>query len=102
VQNKAGRFVEPSLAEANKAMAGVTFNSDFSANVDDPKDGYPIVGMTWLLIPQNHGNAQKAAQLKKLVQWIMTSGQNLNQQLEFTRIPANVAQRVVTAVNKIK
>jgi phosphate transport system substrate-binding protein len=102
VQNKAGRYVEPSLAEANKAMAGVTFNSDFSANVDDPKDGYPIVGMTWLLIPQNHGDAQKAAQLKKLVQWIMTSGQNLNQQLEFTRVPASVAQKVVAAVNKIK
>lgn len=102
VQNKAGRFVEPSLAEANKAMAGITFNSDFTANVDDPKDGYPIVGITWLLIPQNTGNSQKAGELKKLVRWIMTSGQNLNQQLEFTRIPAGVAQKAIAAVDKIK
>lgn len=102
IQNKAGRYVEPSLAEANKAMAGVAFKPDFSADIDDPKDGYPIVGLTWLLVQQNYGDTQKAAEIKKLLRWILTSGQNINQQLEYTRIPANITQRAIAAVDKIK
>jgi phosphate transport system substrate-binding protein len=102
IQNKAGRYVDPSLAEANKAMSGVSFNADFTANVDDPKDGYPIVGITWLLLYTQYQNAQKAAEIKKLVKWILSAGQNINSQLEYTRIPANVAKRVSAAVDKIK
>ncbi|MEB3310809.1 MAG: phosphate ABC transporter substrate-binding protein PstS [Snowella sp.] len=102
IQNKAGRFVEPSLAEANNAIGGVTFNSDFTANVDDPAKGYPIVGITWLLVYQNYKDPAKAAQVKRLINWIMTSGQSLNAGLEFTRIPDAVAKRVIAAVNRIK
>ncbi|WP_013323546.1 phosphate ABC transporter substrate-binding protein PstS [Gloeothece verrucosa] len=102
IQNKAGRYVEPTLAEANKAMQGVTFNSDFTANVDDPKDGYPIMGVTWLLLYTDYKDDKKAAEVKKLVKWILGAGQNINGQLEFTRIPASVAQKASAAVDKIK
>ncbi len=102
VQNKAGKYVEPSLAEANNAMDTIQFNADFTANVDDPGDGYPIVGITWILVYGDYKNDKTAAEIKKLVRWIMTTGQTLNQQLEFTRIPSSVAQRVIAAVDKIK
>jgi phosphate transport system substrate-binding protein len=102
VQNKAGRYVEPSLAEANKAMSGISFNPDFTANVDDPADGYPIVGITWLIVQTNYQDGSKAAQVKRLLNWILTSGQAFNAQLEYTRIPENVTQRVRNEVNKIK
>jgi phosphate transport system substrate-binding protein len=102
VQNKAGKFVEPSLAEANNAMRGITFNPDFTANVDDPAQGYPIVGITWLLVKTDYGDAKKAAEIKKLVKWILTTGQSINNQLEYTRIPSVVAQRAIAAVEKIK
>jgi phosphate transport system substrate-binding protein len=102
VQNKAGKFVEPSLAEANNAMKGVTFNADFTANVDDPAQGYPIVGMTWLLVKTDYGDAKKAAEVKRLIKWILTTGQSINNQLEYTRVPAVVAQKVIAASEKIK
>jgi phosphate transport system substrate-binding protein len=102
IQNKAGRYVEPSLAEADKAMAGISFNADFTANVDNPKDGYPIVGITWLLVYNKYDNAQKAAEIKKLVKWILSTGQNINTELEYTKIPAGVAKRASAAVEKIK
>ncbi len=102
IQNKAGRFVEPSLAEANKAMAGITFNPDFTANVDDPKDGYPIMGVTWLLLYNDYKDPAKAAQVKKLVNWILTTGQKFNTELEFTQVPPAVAQKVNAAVSKMK
>jgi phosphate transport system substrate-binding protein len=102
IQNKKGKYVEPTLAEANKAIGGVRFNSDFTANVDDPADGYPIVGITWLLVYKNNKDAKTATEIKKLVKWILTTGQNINGQLEYTRIPQGVAQRAIAEVNKIK
>jgi phosphate transport system substrate-binding protein len=45
IQNKAGQYVEPSLEAANQAMASVQFNSSFNTtNIQDPPQGYPIVG----------------------------------------------------------
>lgn len=100
IQNKAGRYVEPSLAEANKALEGVTFNADFTtANANDPNDGYPIVGVTWLLLYKQYPDAAKATQVKNLMAWILTKGQAINGQLEYTRIPSSVTQRALGAVN---
>ena len=64
IQNKAGQFVEPSLKEANNAIAGVKFNPDFTAEVSDPGKGYPIVGITWLILNQKYKDPAKAADVK--------------------------------------
>lgn len=102
LQNKAGQFVEPSLDAANKAMAGIKFNPDFTADVSDPSAGYPIVGITWLLLYQNSGKPETTAEIKKLAKWILTKGQAINPQLEYTSIPKAVAQKAIAAVDKIK
>lgn len=99
IQNKAGRFVEPSLAEAEKALAGETFPADFRLVEGNPNDGYPIVGLTWLLIYKQYP-AAKAEAIKKMVNWVMTTGQGINKQLEFTQIPSATAQKVVQTVNQ--
>ncbi|NJL84532.1 MAG: phosphate ABC transporter substrate-binding protein PstS, partial [Chloroflexaceae bacterium] len=48
---------------------------------------------------KQYPDAAKADAVKKLVGWILSSGQNINPQLEFTRIPAPVAQRAIQTVN---
>ena len=99
IQNKAGRFVDPSLAEAEKALAGETFPADFRLVEGNPNDGYPIVGLTWLLIYKQYPPA-KAEAIKKMVNWVMTTGQGINKQLEYTTIPSATAQKVVQTVNQ--
>ena len=99
IQNKAGRFVDPSLAEAEKALAGETFPADFRLVEGNPNDGYPIVGLTWLLIYKQYP-AAKADAIKKMVNWVMTTGQGINKQLEYTQIPSATAQKVVQTVNQ--
>jgi phosphate transport system substrate-binding protein len=99
IQNKAGRFVDPSLAEAEKALAGETFPADFRLVEGNPSDGYPIVGLTWLLIYKEYP-AAKADAIKKMVNWVMTTGQGINKQLEFTTIPTATAQKVIQTVDQ--
>jgi phosphate transport system substrate-binding protein len=83
-------------------MSGVTFNSDFTADVNDPADGYPIVGLTWLLVQTDYKDAAKAKEMQRLLRWILTTGQGINNQLEFTRIPESVTKRILTQVDRIK
>ncbi|HEY9819686.1 MAG TPA: phosphate ABC transporter substrate-binding protein PstS [Candidatus Sericytochromatia bacterium] len=98
VQNKANRFVSPTLDEANKALSAIKFNDDFSVSgAEDPADGYPIAGVTWLLIKKQY-DAQKADAVKKMVSWILTKGQDINKDLGYTRIPTNVATKAGQAV----
>ncbi len=102
IQNKKGTYVDPSLAEANKALGTATFNSDFTAEVSDPVDGYPIVGITWLLLYTDYKDDAKATEVKKLVKWILGAGQQINDDLEYTKIPSSVVQKAIAAVDKVK
>jgi phosphate transport system substrate-binding protein len=103
IENKAKQFVRPTLSQANLALEGVDFNTDFTTkNSTDPKSGYPIVGVTWLMLKTNYDDAATATSVKNLVKWILKDGQSINGQLEYTRIPANVTARAIREVDKIK
>ncbi|MBW4664600.1 MAG: phosphate ABC transporter substrate-binding protein PstS [Chroococcus sp. CMT-3BRIN-NPC107] len=102
VQNSRGAYVAPTLAEANKALSAVQFNPDHRvtfSKLGNPGDGYPITGLTWLVVYRNYTQPGDAAAVKRMVQWIMTNGQQLNDNLGYTRIPQGVASRVVQSVN---
>lgn len=102
VQNSRGAYVAPTLAEANKALSAVQFNPDHRVNfsrLGNPGDGYPITGLTWLVVYRNYTQPGDAAAIRRMVQWIMTNGQQLNDNLGYTRIPQGVASRVVQSVN---
>ena len=102
VQNKQNRFVAPTSAEANKAFENANFdNTTFQAKgLADPADGYPIMGVTWLLIKKQYP-ADKAAAVKKMVDWILTTGQNTNSKLGYTRIPTATVTAAKNAVNAV-
>jgi phosphate transport system substrate-binding protein len=65
-------------------------------NTKDPQ-GYPIVGMTWLLVYQKQEvTAKSEAEAKALVrylEWILTEGQKLNEGASYVQLaPAVVKQ----------
>lgn len=101
IQNKANQFVKPTLPEAKKALEGVKFNPDFSVSgSEDPAAGYPIVGLTWLLVHKQYDNADKANAVKRMISWIMTKGQaEHNEKLFYVQIPSQVAKDATQAVN---
>lgn len=99
VQNKAGQFVAPSLETANQALSTVSFPDNFRVFVSDPGQGYPIVGFTWLLVYKNYPDPAKGTAVKDFVNWVLTDGQQLNDDLNYIRIPPNVADSVIQTVN---
>ena len=99
VQNKQGEYVAPSLEAANAALATVKFPDNYRVFVGDPGQGYPIVGLTWVLIYKQYANASKADAVKKWINWVLTDGQQYNDDLSYTKIPSDVVSRVLQTVN---
>ena len=100
LENKAGDYVKPTLDETKKALANVTFNDNFTTdNINDPEEGYPLVSLTWLLVYKRYPNQTIVQDTQDLLRWIVTRGQEFNEELEYTRIPEDVAQKVIETVN---
>lgn len=99
VQNKKGDFVAPTLESTETALESLTFPDNFRVFANDPEDGYPIAGMTWLIVYKKYATAEQADGIKRLVQWMLTDGQKFNNDLTYTKIPDSVAQRAIQAVN---
>lgn len=102
IQNRSGKFVAPSLKAANQALASVKFPRNYRVFVGDSRKGYPIVGLTWMMVYKKYPSAAKAKAVKKWVKWVMTDGQKYNAGLQYTRIPKSVVKRVLRDVSKVK
>lgn len=91
VQNKAGKFVDPSLesvtAAAAASAANIPADLRFSI-VDAPGDtSYPISTATWLLLYKNVPDQPKAVALTRLAWWATHEGQKFNKDLAYATVP---------------
>ena len=104
IENKAGKFVAPSIASGQAALAAVKMPEDLIAWLPDPEgDGsYPIVTYTWLLCYKKYPDAGKAKVLKEVVQYCLTDGQKESEGLGYIPLPANVVEKVQAALNSIQ
>ncbi|MDB9355175.1 phosphate ABC transporter substrate-binding protein PstS, partial [Nodularia spumigena CS-587/03] len=48
---------------------------------------------------RQYPNAAKANAVKKWINWVLTDGQKLNDEMNYTAIPPAVANRVLQTVN---
>lgn len=97
MQNKAGKFITPSIASVT-AAANITIPADAKVSLTntDAADGYPISGLSWVLIykEQKYGDrtADKAGKMIKLIQWMIHDGQQYSAALNYAPLsPAAVA-----------
>ncbi|MBZ5490604.1 MAG: phosphate ABC transporter substrate-binding protein PstS [Acidobacteriia bacterium] len=98
VQNKAGEWVSPSTGGATAAIDAFKdkLDTDLRSSIVEPppaaRNAYPISGMTYLLIPKDAADRNKREALKDFVQYIITSGQQMSTQLEYSQIPQSLEQ----------
>ncbi len=94
IENKKKQYVMPSLESAQEALANIKFPENFRVFEGNPASGYPIAGLTWMMIYKKY-DAEKLPAVKKWIQWVLTEGQQLNAQLDYVRIPEAVTKRVL-------
>ena len=85
MQNKAGKYLDPSIEVASAAadVANLPDNMEVVVTDSDNPDAYPIVGFTWLLIYQNQTNEAKADAVTRLAWWMLHSGQQYATPLDY-------------------
>ncbi|MEA5579018.1 iron uptake porin [Anabaena sp. UHCC 0451] len=100
LENKAGNYLQPTVETTEKALANVKFNNDFTTeDIQDPENGYPLVSLTWLLLPKNYDDQKILEKTQSLVTWIFTQGQKLNPELGYTKVPDDVNKKAIVAIN---
>jgi phosphate transport system substrate-binding protein len=93
VLNKSGKYATPGLrgiaAAASTLPAKIAGNGEISI-VDPPKGNplaYPICTFTYIIVPTG---SSKAADLRKLIYWAVTTGQKSGPKLLFQPLPKQV------------
>ncbi|HEU4973195.1 MAG TPA: phosphate ABC transporter substrate-binding protein PstS [Gaiellaceae bacterium] len=106
IRNRAGKFATPGLRGINAAVSKlpkkVTSLGQLKI-VDPPASAgplaYPIVTFTYVIVPTN---SSKAADLRKLVYWAVTRGQQFGPPLLFAKLPVPVQAFAFREIKKIQ
>jgi phosphate transport system substrate-binding protein len=102
LENKAGRYVAPTLESGQAALAGVVMPENLRAFLPDPPgaDAYPLVTYTWLLCFKDYSDTPAEAEaLRDVIRFCLTDGQKLSAELGYIPLPPDVAKRVLKAVD---
>jgi phosphate transport system substrate-binding protein len=104
VRNVAGNFVKATLDGVTEAAASVkTMPADFRVSITNApgKTAYPISSFTWLLIPAQAKDPKKGKIIADFLDWMLNDGQKMTNPLSYAPLPANVVEKVKTAVKQV-
>lgn len=104
LENKAGKFVKPSIESAVASLAAVKLPANLIAFVADP-DGdasYPIVTFTWMLFYKKYSDQNKLKAVKDVVDYCLTEGQKSSKELGYIPLPASVVAKDKAAMEAIQ
>jgi phosphate transport system substrate-binding protein len=103
LKNANGKFVEPSANGAAAAGAGAAANmpADLKAVfVNAPgDDSYPIAGFSWIVVFKDQKDAAKGAAIVKMLQYIVTDGQQFAAPLDYAPLPKAVQDLALKAIS---
>jgi len=106
VKNSSGVFVKADLTSVSAAAAGAAKDmpDDFRVSITNApgKTAYPISSFTWLLIPAKIQDAAKRDAIKTFLKWMVTDGQNHVEALSYARLPKEVVEKELKAINNVQ
>lgn len=106
VKNAAGSFVKADIESVSEAAAGAAKNmpDDFRVSITNApgKKAYPISSFTWLLIPSQFSDANKAKAMKAFLQWMLTDGQKVAPTLDYAPLPKEVVAKETKQIAMVK
>lgn len=104
VQNKAGKFVYPTIETVAAAAASKpeVSSTDFSIVDAAGANSYPISGYSWVMLYQNPSDPARAKLVRETMEWLVTKGQALAKSVDYVPLPENVQQRAIKLVASMK
>ena len=104
LRNKAGKFIQPSLASAAKAADVADLPNNMEVMITDSAnpDAYPIAGFTWLLIYENQSDPTKADAIAQLAWWMIHDGEKFATPLGYAPLQGAAVKKAETLLKKIK
>ena len=106
IQNKAGNWINASLAGVTAAAASSAGDmaADFRVSITNAPgaEAYPISSFTWLLVYQKQTNKDVGEQIKKFLSWALTEGQTLAPSLEYAALPPEVITKETAQIQQIQ
>jgi phosphate transport system substrate-binding protein len=106
VKNSSGTFVKADLASVTAAASGAakTMPADFRVSIVNApgKTAYPISSFTWLLVPAKIQDTAKRDAIKGFLKWMVADGQGYAEQLSYARLPKEVVEKELRAINQIQ
>ena len=102
VQNKAGKFVMPTLAGGAAALNNITLDSRLAGEDPNPAGdkSYPITTLTWILAYEE-GNGLKAGPIRKAMLYLLGPAQNQADELGYVPLKGDILKKAKAAVAKI-
>ncbi|ADV67950.1 phosphate ABC transporter substrate-binding protein PstS [Deinococcus maricopensis] len=107
VQNRAGKYIVADNGPAALAAQGVVIPADTRVSLTNSAnaDAYPIASFTYVIFyqDQKYGNRTEAQakELRDLLSWMVSSGQQYNEPLDYAKLPANVAAKAKNIIKSI-
>lgn len=98
LQNKAGKFVTPTVPAFQEAAANADWAGakNFAASMIDTAGDttWPITSATFILLPKEPKSGTQAAEVIKFFDWAYKDGGAIAEKLHYIPLPADVANRV--------
>ncbi|MHC2066273.1 phosphate ABC transporter substrate-binding protein PstS [Bremerella sp. T1] len=103
LENKANKYVKPSIKSAQAALAGVDFPETLIAFLPDPEgeDSWPIVTYTWIIAYKTYDDEKKMEVFKEVIKYCLTEGQKSSEDLGYIPLPEEVTTKVTAALDNI-
>lgn len=104
LENSSGNFVKPGPEGGAATLASAELPENLIAWVLDPagEKAYPIATFTWMLFYKDNGDPKKAAILRDVVEYGLTTGQKIAPKMGYIPLPANVVKAVRAASANIQ
>jgi phosphate transport system substrate-binding protein len=106
VQNKAGQYVEPTLASTTAAGVGIKIPADLGLKVSNPSSpaAYPITSQTFIDVYKDMckagipGGETAAKGVKKFLEYGLGQGQSILAQADYAALPAPILAKSKAAL----
>ncbi len=104
IENKSGNFVAPTPESGAATLASVEMPENLRIWPVDPAGAqdYPIVSFSWLLLYSKYDDAAKLAALKNFVNYGLTEGQTVSDELGYIPLPASVVAKAKAALESVR